>query len=70
MDDTVIGQWVRRARRRTKWHLADSVVNGAVITRCGKTMRRHTIDRGTLETSEVMPLTRMIDQPQLCKTCQ
>lgn len=58
-----IGDWVRR---RGKWHLVESVVAGAAITRCGKRMETG----GTwqqLEVSDVMPLTRMIGQPQLCK---
>ena len=57
-----IGQWVRRSG--TKWHLIDSVVAGDAFTRCGRRMR----DPG-LETSDNMPLTRMIGQPQLCKQC-
>lgn len=63
----MIGKWVRR--RRTKWHLVESEIEGDVVTRCGRRMRATTIDRGRLEVSEVMPLTRMIGQPQLCSHC-
>jgi hypothetical protein len=60
-----IGDWVRRSS--TKWHLVDSVVAGDAFTRCGRRMRQ---DGLRLEVSDVMPLTRMIGQPQLCKQCQ
>jgi len=59
-----IGDWVRR--RSTKWHLVDSVVAGDAFTRCGRRMRK---DGLRLEVSDVMPLTRMIGQPQLCRQC-
>lgn len=59
-----IGQWVRR--KTTKWHLIDSVVADDAFTRCGRRMRN---EGYCLETSDVMPLTRMIGQPQLCKQC-
>lgn len=55
-----IGVWVKRTG--TKWHLVDSVVAGDAVTRCGRRMRDP-----DLQVSEVMPLTRMIGQPQLCK---
>jgi hypothetical protein len=55
-----VGQWVKRGR---KWHLVESIVAGDVITRCGRRMA----DGRPFEVSDVMPLTRMIDQPQLCK---
>lgn len=58
-----IGDWVRRVDRPSKWHLVESVVEGDAITRCGRRMRDHR----EFEVSNVMPLTRMIDQPQLCK---
>jgi len=62
-----IGNWVRRenARPRGKWHLVDSTVAGAAFTRCGKRMEPQT-SHGGLEVSEVEPLTRMIEQTQLC----
>lgn len=59
-----IGDWVKRTGQ--KWHLVDSIVADDVVTRCGRRMwtrRPH----APFEVSEVMPLTRMIDQPQLCK---
>lgn len=56
-----IGNWIRRSGQ--KWHLAESVVAGDVVTRCGRRMR----DSLPFYVSEVMPLTRMIGQPQLCK---
>lgn len=60
-----IGNWVRR---RGKWHLVESVIDGAAITRCGRRMEPKA-SRGALEVSEVEPLTRMIDQPQNCRVC-
>jgi hypothetical protein len=60
-----IGQWIRR--RGQKWHLAESVVAGDVVTRCGRRMDRVTRTGGELQVSALMPLTRMIGQPQLCK---
>jgi hypothetical protein len=63
-----IGSWVKR--RGSKWHLVESVVAGAAITRCGRRMEERTSE-GELEVSSLMPLTRMIGQPQLCKAgCQ
>lgn len=68
-----VGQWVRREMpddgsddSPSKWHLCESVVAGAAITRCGKRMESE-VDGLALDTSDVMPLTRMIGQPQLCK---
>lgn len=64
MSEPQIGNWVRRTGRSgQKWHLVDSVVAGDVVTRCGRRMS----DSRPLQVSEVMPLTRMIGQPQLCK---
>jgi hypothetical protein len=60
-----IGNWIRRTRG--KWHLVESVVAEDAITRCGRRMDRVTASGGELQVSEVMPLTRMIGQPQLCK---
>lgn len=61
-----IGNWVRRTSQ--KWHFVDSTVSEDVMTRCGRRMM--TVKRGKpVEVSTVMPLTRMIDQPQLCKKC-
>lgn len=60
-----IGQWVKREGQ--KWHLVESVVADDAVTRCGRRLR----DRADqpFELSDVMPLTRMIGQPQLCKRC-
>ena len=66
-----IGSWVRRDvdpdEENTKWHVVESVVAGAAITRCGRRLEPE-VDGHTLEVSEVEPLTRMIGQPQLCKS--
>jgi len=67
-----IGDWVRRTDRATKWHLVDSVVDDEPVTRCGRRLRRRTEDgqlMNSVEVSDVMPLTRMIGQPQLCRYC-
>jgi len=70
MPDIVIGSWIRRARHSgTKWHLVDSLVNDIPLTRCGRDMVPRLPDGRDLEVSSVMPLTRMIGQPQLCKYC-
>jgi hypothetical protein len=61
-----IGQWIRRARDDAKWHLIESVVANDAITHCGRRLKDQT---GAFELSDVMPLTRMIGQPQLCKRC-
>ena len=60
-----IGQWVRRPGQ--KWHLVESVVADDAVTHCGRRLRD---ELGHLERSDVMTLTRMIGQPQLCKRCQ
>lgn len=62
-----IGNWVRR--RRGRWHLVESVVAEDAVTRCGRRMDRETPSGGELQVSEVMPLTRMIGQPQNCRQC-
>lgn len=76
MRQLAIGDWVQRVYAlsgyaATKWHLVDSVVAGAAITRCGRRMESHTPARSgnRLEASPVRPLTRAIGQPQLCKRC-
>ena len=56
--------WVRRPGK--KWHLAESWVADDAITYCGRRLRD---ELGKLERSDVMPLTRMIGQPQLCRVC-
>ena len=56
--------WVRRPGQ--KWHLRESVVADDAITYCGRRLRN---ELGRLEESTVMPLTRMIGQPQLCRIC-
>jgi hypothetical protein len=60
-----IGNWIQR--KRGKWHLVESVVAEDAITRCGRRMDRVTPSGGELQVSVLMPLTRMIGQPQLCK---
>lgn len=60
MSNIVIGSWVRRDQG--KWHRVESIVAGDAITRCGRRMTDP-----IAEVSEVMPLTRAIDQPQLCR---
>lgn len=71
----VIGSWVRRrygllpdGPLHGKWHVTESVIEGAAITRCGRRMEPDA-SRGPLEVSAVEPLTRLIDQPQLCRLC-
>ncbi len=59
-----IGDWVKR--RTGKWHLVESVIEGAAVTKCG---RRMAAGLKGLEVSDVIPLTRMIGQPQNCKYC-
>jgi hypothetical protein len=61
-----IGSWVRRPGG--KFHLVESIVAGDAITHCGRRMDR-TNRNGELEVSEVMPLTRLIGQPQNCRGC-
>ena len=58
-----IGKWMRRTNGG-KWHLIESVVAGDAITKCGRRMADRPLP---YEISDVMPLTRMIDQSQLCK---
>jgi hypothetical protein len=61
-----IGSWVRR--KGGKWHEVESVIDGDAVTQCGRRMDR--VNRaGELQVSEVMPLTRMIGQPQNCRYC-
>jgi hypothetical protein len=65
-----IGNWVARfkgQRRITQWHLVESVIEDRAVVRCGREMDRVTASGGELQVSEVMPLTRLIGQPQLCK---
>jgi hypothetical protein len=84
MSDLAIGVWVKRngAFRRhldnagnerwtgPRWHLVESVVAEDAVTRCGKRMDRVTTE-GELEVRSLMPLTRLIAQPQLCRAgCQ
>jgi hypothetical protein len=57
-----IGQWVKLPGKR-KWHVVESLIAGDAITRCGRRLR----DEAGLQVSALMPLTRMIGQPQLCK---
>lgn len=58
--DVSIGTWVRRDGG--KWHVVESIVSGDVVTRCGRRM----VDP-LAEVSKDMPLTRAINQTQLCK---
>ena len=61
-----IGSWVRR--KGGKWHEVESLIDGDAVTQCGRRMDR--VNRsGELQVSEVMPLTRMIGQPQNCRYC-
>lgn len=62
-----IGDWVRREPGGSKWHFVESIVADAAFTRCGRRMAFSTTRNEVLDVSEVMPLTRMIGQPQLCK---
>lgn len=55
----IIDEWVRP--KGGKWHLVESVIDDQPITRCGRRIR------SKVDSSPVMPLTRMIGQPQLCK---
>lgn len=69
-----IGSWVRRHRKRAKWHRVESLIEGEPITRCGRRLpatigNGETKTRPGLEVTEVAPLTRMIGQPQLCRYC-
>ncbi len=64
-----IGDWVRRKRSGAKWHLVESVVADAAVVRCGPRMEPKDRDGQRLDVSDVMPLTRMPGQPQLCKKC-
>lgn len=61
-----IGQWVRRPGK--KWHVVESVVANDAVTHCGRRLRDRPGE--PFELSDVMPLTRMIGQPQLCKQCE
>ena len=55
-----IGTWARKTGR--KWHIVESVIAGDATTYCGRRINEDQV-------SKVMPLTRMIGQPQLCKQC-
>jgi hypothetical protein len=70
MSELAIGVWTRRSGQ--KWHLVDSTIDGDAITRCGRRMNPDGGFRGgELQVSALMPLTRMIGQPQLCRAgCQ
>ena len=61
-----IGDWARR--RGQKYHRVESVIAGDAVTSCGRRMDRVTAS-GELQVSAVMPLTRMIGQPQNCRQC-
>lgn len=63
-----IGQWVRSARS-SKWHVVESVIADEPITRCGRRLRKDVRGGYALLTADVMPLSRLIGQPQLCKPC-
>jgi hypothetical protein len=54
--------WYRLSKRH-KWHLVESLIDGDHVTKCGRRLQARPAD----EVSTEMPLTRMIDQPQLCK---
>lgn len=68
-----VGDWVQRVyfgidiRPNGKWHFVESVIAGAAITKCGRRLEPTLKDpRAGLDVSDVMPLTRLIGQPQLC----
>lgn len=63
-----IGEWIRRRRPGSKWHVVESIVADDAVTKCGRRMDAMLRATG-LDHSTVMPLTRMIGQPQLCKRC-
>jgi len=67
-----VGDWVRRQRSGAKWHLVESVIAGDAVTNCGRRMRPRSATHAIapLQVSPIMPLTRMIGQPQLCQDCQ
>jgi hypothetical protein len=56
--------WYRLSPKH-KWHLVESIVAGVRVTYCGRDLVRRHGD----EESKVEPLTRLIGQPQNCKTC-
>jgi hypothetical protein len=68
-----IGDYVRRVYETRnmdgQWHLVESIIVDAAVTRCGKRLEPKTQRPSHLEVSVVQPLTRMIGQPQNCKTC-
>lgn len=68
MTAVAVGLWVARWKgdeRITKYHLTESVVAGAAFTACG--LRMEPVVHGRdLRVEATMPLTRAIDQPQLC----
>ena len=74
-----IGNWVKREgafRQRAdgtwvgpRWHLCESIVAEDAVVSCGKRMDSVTRSGRKLEVSTLMPLTRMIGQPQLCRQC-
>ena len=66
MSEPQIGNWIRRTGQR--WHLCDSIVAGDVVTRCGRRMADKA--DAPFHVSAVMPLTRAIGQPQLCRQCE
>jgi len=59
-----VSNWAKRPGRG-KWHLVESIIAGDAVTHCGRRLS----DEGGLLVSQVQPLTRAIDQPQLCKRC-
>ena len=54
--------WFRLSKRH-KWHMVESVIDGDQVTKCGRRLPRRAGDEG----SDVMPLTRLIGQPQICR---
>lgn len=65
----IIGSWIKRKIAYAKWHLVESIVDGDAITKCGRRMDKITPGGRGLEVRDVMPLTRMIGQPQNCSNC-
>ena len=69
-DVSVNGRWVERWIG-PRWHLVESTVRNGAVVRCGKRMAAKDARARELQVSALMPLTRLIGQPQLCKAgCQ
>ena len=61
-----IGDVVRRVKAGAKWHLVESVVAEAAVTKCGRRMERVTVvDQTPLEVDEPAPAA----SPDDCVRC-